>query len=152
MILWCFLIPTVYSGLDILFGSQIELRVKSHSVGVEWLCPVLLDLPPQLTRLKITRSSICRVNTIISVHVHIGVPAAHGCNHRSQISPPTRIPNIGIGYRTLHHEHIHRSAARRHWPIERDTNGAIFPNWGTVDVGGHDILDVNTTLLIPEGA
>jgi hypothetical protein len=40
-----------------------------------------LDLPSNFSTRKITGSSIRRVNTIVGVHVHIGVAIPHGFKH-----------------------------------------------------------------------
>src|ERR671914_2634940 len=101
-----------------------------------------LDLPANLSTRKIPRSSIRWVITIISVHVHVGVAAAHGFNHRSHISPLTPIASVRSRYRSSGRECIHRSPARSHGSIEGDPNSTIFPSWGTVDVGCNEILDV----------
>src|SRR5919106_4184693 len=101
-----------------------------------------LDLPSNLSIRKITRSSIRGVITIISMHVHVSVVAAHGFNHRSHISPSTPIASVRHLYRSSGRECIHRSPARSHGFIEGDPNRAIFPSWGTVDVGCDEILDV----------
>ena len=101
-----------------------------------------LNLPSDLSTRKITRSSIRWVNTIIGVEVHIGVAAAQGFNHRSQINPPTPIVSIGSRYGPLDQSPLYRPATRSYGSKERDPNRAIFPSWGTVNVHCDEILDV----------
>jgi hypothetical protein len=102
-----------------------------------------LDLPSNLSTREITSSSICWINTIIGVHVHIGVAVAHGFKQSSQISPLTPIASVGSRYDPLNRGYIHRPLARSHRPKECGPNGAILPSWGTMNVDCDEILDVD---------